>query len=106
MSRINALLGPHGKFIDIFGQNKDGEILARLRIKDVISAETIDMHELLSGALADVRQDGNANPANIQANTVYTLGRRSEIFNVNETISNRYRTSNLSTSISQSTAIR
>ena len=81
-SRIDALLGQHGEFIKIFGENKDGEILARLMITDPISAETIDMHELLSGALAGVRQDGNANPANIQANTVYTLGRRSEIFNV------------------------
>jgi phospholipase C len=77
-SRIDALLGPSGKFIEIFGENKDGAALARLRITDVVSAETIDMHGLLDGALEGVAQDGDAAPGNIQVNTVYTLARKSE----------------------------
>ncbi|HEX3248346.1 MAG TPA: alkaline phosphatase family protein [Pyrinomonadaceae bacterium] len=85
-SRINALLGPDGSFIEIFGQNKGGEILARLRDKDIVSAETIDMHGLLEDVLSDVIQDGAANPHDFEANVLYTLGRRSEIFNVHEEI--------------------
>lgn len=85
-SRIDALLGPNGDFIKIFGENKDGEMLARLKITDVVSAETIDMHELLSGVLSDVEQDGDANPADIQAFTVYTLGRKSDTFSVSVSV--------------------
>lgn len=81
-SRIDALLGPRGRFLKIFGENKGGEALGRLIITDVASAETIEMHGLLDGALAAVQQDGTATPGNIEANTVYTLGRRSDIFKV------------------------
>ena len=82
-SRIEALLGPSGQFIEIFGENKGGEALARLRITDSASAETIDMHGLLDDTLAAVDQDGTANPLNIQKNTVYTLARKSESLDAN-----------------------
>ncbi|MDO8706231.1 MAG: alkaline phosphatase family protein [Sulfuricaulis sp.] len=77
-SRIDALLGPRGRFIEIFGENKGDDALGRLRITDVVSAETIGMHGLLDGVLEGVEQDGDADPRNIQANTLYTLARKSE----------------------------
>lgn len=77
-SRIDAVLGPRGGFIKIFGENKDGDALGRLMITDVVSAETIDMHGLLDDVLKGVDQDGDADPENIQANNVYTLARKSE----------------------------
>ncbi|HKR00311.1 MAG TPA: alkaline phosphatase family protein, partial [Pyrinomonadaceae bacterium] len=77
-SRIDALLGKGGSFIKIFGENKDGDALGQIKITDVVSAETFDMHGLLDGALEGVKQDGDADPGNIQANTTYTLWRKSE----------------------------
>jgi phospholipase C len=77
-SRIDALLGPRGSFIEAFGENSGGQALARLRVKDIVSAETIDMHGLLEDVLSDVEQDGAADPKNFQANVLYTLARRSE----------------------------
>jgi phospholipase C len=77
-SRIDALLGPHGQFIKIFGENKGGEALARLIINDIVSAETIDMHGLLDNVLGKTAQDAGIDPADIQPDVVYTLGRKSE----------------------------
>ena len=77
-SRIDGLIGPRGRFIKLFGENKDGQALARLIITDTVAAETIDMHGLLEKPLEATAQDGNADPDNVQANTLYTLGRRSE----------------------------
>lgn len=79
-SRIEALLGPRGEFIEIFGENQGGEALVRLRVNDVVSAETIDMHDLLEGLLRKTTQDASADLANdgFQANVVYTLARMSE----------------------------
>lgn len=76
--RIDAVLGPSGKFIKIFGENKDGEALGRLIVTDLVSAETIDMHGLLD-PLESTQQNPDPDPGKIQANTVvYTLGRTSE----------------------------
>jgi hypothetical protein len=76
-SRIDALLGDRGKSVEIFGENKDGNALVRLKINDVVSAETIDMHGLLDDALASVEQDRGVNLYNFEAHTVYTLASRS-----------------------------
>ena len=78
-SRIDALLGDRerGSFIQIFGEDRDEEALFRLTIPDVVSAESIDMHGLLEDVLSKTPQDGDARADDIQANTVYTLGRRS-----------------------------
>lgn len=76
--RIDRLLGPRGRFLEIFGENKGGEAIGRLVIRDVVAAETIDMHGLLDGMLDPGDQDGGANPRDLQANTVYTLARKSE----------------------------
>ncbi len=77
-SRTNTLLGPRGAFIKVFGENKGGNALGRLIITDVVSAESIDMHGFLDSRLASVEQDGGADPRDIQANTVYTIARKSE----------------------------
>ena len=86
MKRINALLGPSGRFIKIFGENKNGEVLARLKIKDTVSAETIDMHGLLDRVLSKTLQDPGLNPKNIEVNKVYTLGRTPDVFAVSISI--------------------
>ncbi|HMQ16193.1 MAG TPA: alkaline phosphatase family protein, partial [Phycisphaerae bacterium] len=75
--RIDALLGTRGAFIELFGENKDGNALARLKVKDVVSAETIDMHGLLEDVLDDVDQDAGVDPKDFQANVVYSLASRS-----------------------------
>ena len=76
-SRIDALLGPRGGFIKIFGENKGGDALARLMITDVVSAETIDMHGLLDGVLERRRAGRRRRTRGHRADTVYTLARKS-----------------------------
>lgn len=74
--RIDALLGPRGAHVELFGQDRNNEALLRLRVTDQVSAETLDMHGLLDGVLGTTPQDV-AFAGDIQANTVYTLGRLS-----------------------------
>ncbi len=69
--RIDKLLGPRGTFIRLFGQNAGGEALGRLEILDVVSAETIEMHDLLDGFVKDAGGD-------IEAHKVYTIESKSE----------------------------
>jgi phospholipase C len=69
-ARIDALLGKRGEFLEIFGENQGGEALIRLRIRDVVSAETIDMYGLLDAVVEGIDPDQG-----IQADTVYTLAR-------------------------------
>ena len=76
--RIDRMIGPRGRFIKLFGENTGGEALARLIITDTVAAETIDMHDLLEKPLKGTPQDGNADPDNVQPDTLYTLGRRTE----------------------------
>lgn len=78
--RIETLLGKRGKFIDIFGENNGGSALVRLRIKDLVSAETIDIH----GLLDDFERDEGlgSTPGEIQTNTIYTLLRKPQKFTV------------------------
>ncbi len=52
-SRIDKLLGPRGSFIELFGQTLGGTACGRLKIKDVVAADTIQMHDLLDGFLED-----------------------------------------------------
>lgn len=80
-SRIERLIGPQGRFIELFGENKDGDAFCRLKITDPFAAETIDMYHLLERTLGSTDQ-GLADPKNIQPDTVYTLGRRSESLGV------------------------
>jgi phospholipase C len=77
-SRIERLLGPRGSFIKIYGENVNGEALARLVITDTAAAESLGMHDVLDKALAGVVQDPPADAEDVQANIVYTLARKSE----------------------------
>jgi hypothetical protein len=49
--RIDAMIGRRGSFIELVGENFDDQVRARLTIKDVVAAETIDMHNLLDAPL-------------------------------------------------------
>lgn len=68
--RIDAMLGPRGTFIQLFGENRGDKILARLIITDPVAAETIDMYGLLDKLLKP--------EIDLQAKTPYTLYSYSE----------------------------
>lgn len=70
--RIDKLLGPRGGFIEMFGENLGGTAFGRLRIKDVVAAETIQMHDLLDGFVKD------APGGDIEAFRVHTIASKSE----------------------------
>ena len=71
--RIDDLLGPNGNKLSIYGENKDGNALCRLTIRDVFSAETIDMHSLLDKVLKKNPQDPGVDISNIQKDVVYSI---------------------------------
>ncbi len=72
-SRIDTLLGPRGSFIKIFGENKGGRARGRLKVTDIVAAETIDMHGLLEKTLEKEEQDAGVDPKDFNANTTYTI---------------------------------
>jgi phospholipase C len=74
--RIDRMIGPRGSKLEVFGENKDGHVLARLRIKDAEAAETIDMHDLLNKVIQKVPQDDGVD-FDIRPGVAYTLARRS-----------------------------
>jgi phospholipase C len=74
--RIERMIGPRGSKLAVFGENKDGDVLARLRILDAEAAETIDMHNLLNKVISKVPQDPGVD-LDIRPNVNYTLARRS-----------------------------
>lgn len=74
--RIDRMIGPRGCKLVLFGDNKEGDVLARLRIQDTEAAETIDMHDLLKKVIENVRQDKDVTQ-DIQPLVDYTLARKS-----------------------------
>ena len=82
--RIDALLGPGGSKLQLFGDNKGGRARLRLRIDDEISAETIDMHGLLDAAIRDNPQDAGVDTvhADVRKGQAYTLAETSESLGV------------------------
>lgn len=78
-SRIDRLLGPDGAFVEVYGENKDGRACARLRINDIVAAETIDLFGLLDDRLAANPQDEGVEPNDVEANTPYTIFSRDEV---------------------------
>ena len=82
-SRIDKMIGtmPPGNFINLYGENKNGEALARLEITDTVAIETLDMHGLLDRPLSWARQDPGIDPNDLKAYTVYTLARVSDTWN-------------------------
>ena len=67
-SRIDTLLGKRGEFLRIFGEDKNGLAMARLQITNTVTAETLDMHELLEGFAPEASTDEAI------TNVIYTLG--------------------------------
>ncbi len=79
-SRIDKLIGDGGSKISIYGemQQEAHMLLARLKILDEYSAETIDMLELLDSVLKRAPQDPDIpDISEIKANVAYTLASRS-----------------------------
>ncbi|WP_280155547.1 alkaline phosphatase family protein [Piscinibacter sp. XHJ-5] len=75
-ARIDRMIGPRGSKLQLFGETQGKEALARLRILDTESAETIDMHGLLDGVIDSVAQDPGVDK-DIRAGVAYTLARES-----------------------------
>jgi len=72
--RIEDLIGPEDRsYIELIGENRDGQARAVLTIKDIIAAEAIDMHGLLDSQLK--KQD---QPTSIEANKPIILFSDSE----------------------------
>jgi phospholipase C len=76
--RIDDLLGPNGNHISVYGENKDGYALARLKILDEFSAETIDMHDLLKDVLKTNPQDPGVDISDIKKDVVYNVAHKKE----------------------------
>lgn len=77
--RILKLIGPNGSFLKLYGENKDGDAIARLEITDAVAAETIDFHHLIDKALKKTEQDPDIeDPLDVRANVKYALHRRAE----------------------------
>jgi phospholipase C len=78
--RIDTLLGPGGNKLRLFGENKGGRAMLRLRIEDELSAETIDMHGLLDAAIRGNTQDAGVDTvhADVRTGQTYTLAQTSE----------------------------
>ena len=75
--RIDFLIGERGSKLSLFGEMKDQRLLARLKILDLFSAETIDMHGLLDSVIGPVPQDEGVSAADIEANVAYNLANES-----------------------------
>jgi len=76
--RIDDLLGPNGKHIWVYGENKDGYALGRLEIVDEFSAETIDMHGLLYDVLKKNPQDPGVSISDIQKDVAYSIAHKKD----------------------------
>ena len=76
--RIDDLLGSNGSHISVYGENKDGYALGRLKILDEFSAETIDMHGLLDDVLKKNPQDPGVSISDIQKDVVYSIAHKKD----------------------------
>ena len=70
--RIQNLIGPNGSFIELKGENRNGDARVVLTVKDIVAAETIDMHGLLDSRL---KKEGQ--PVDIKVNVPMVLYHRS-----------------------------
>ncbi|MCB9646273.1 MAG: hypothetical protein H6730_06700 [Deltaproteobacteria bacterium] len=76
-TRVDTLLGPRGKNFEIFGARDGDDAVIRLKINDVVAAETLDMHGLLEDTLVNAGQAAEADPHDIEAGVTYTVYRTS-----------------------------
>lgn len=77
--RIDFLIGEGGSKLSIYGEMRGSDLLARLKILDVFSAETIDMHGLLDSVIKSEPQDEGVD-TNIAKDVAYTLASHSRDF--------------------------
>ena len=85
-SRIDELIGVGGSKISVYGDMKGSSLLARLKILDEYSAETIDILGLLDSVLKRVPQDPGADISEIKANVVYNLASFPRNHNIDLTV--------------------
>jgi len=79
--RIDFLIGKGGSKLAIFGEMQGSDLLARLKILDIFSAETIDMYELFDSVIKVEPPDS------IDANVVYTLASHTGVLGGGITVS-------------------
>jgi len=79
--RIKFLIGEHGNKLSIYGEMTESDLLVRLEILDIFSAETIDMHGLLDQVIKSVPQDMSVDLKNIdiQNHVAYNLKKKSRV---------------------------
>lgn len=107
--RIDTLIGPGGSKLRLFGENKGGRAMLRLRIDEELSAETIDMHGLLDAAIRGNTQDAGVDTvhADVRAGQTYTLAQTSERMDYGlRMIVNQVRMKKLSVSVGASQRIQ
>jgi phospholipase C len=78
--RINFLIGLHGNKLSIFGEMTESDLLVRLKILDIFSAESIDMYGLLDHVIKSVPQDPGVDVNNIAVGVAYNLKKKSRNF--------------------------
>ena len=71
--RVAKLIGPRGSFIKVFGENSEGQVIARVVITDPVAAETINMHGLAKRFILDPESGGDIAPGK-----AYTIRSASE----------------------------
>jgi len=91
-NRIDYLIGFNGSKVYVYGENKvyvDGEnkdsrALGRFQIRDVFTAETINLHHMLDSVIKHVGQDPGIDTDNvdIEPNIAYNFLNKSDTLNV------------------------
>ncbi len=71
--RVGKLIGPRGSFVKVFGENREGQAIARFVITDPVAAETINMHGLGKRFILDPEPGGDIVPGK-----AYTIRRAAE----------------------------
>lgn len=74
--RINVLIGAEGENVSIYGEQTASTLLARLKILDEVSAESIDMHGLLDSVIKREKQDAGVDTDDIKKDVAYTVASR------------------------------
>lgn len=60
--RVGRLIGPRGSFVKVFGENSEGQAIARFVITDPVAAETINMQGLAKRFILDPEPGGDIVP--------------------------------------------
>lgn len=78
-SRLDTLIGVGGSKLSVYGDMDPvkARLLARLKILDEYTAETVDMYQFFDSVLKRVAQDDGVSTTDIKANVAYNLANRS-----------------------------